>query len=364
MNWWDYILKRNIQVSGNTQKVKLGNIAIPTEDDTPLPESEEPPNCKEYVVKIDQVIQEFVLNMYGYSTKYKLSDLYDGKAYQPDMVGTNRRANTYFYMDEYDEADSEISTDAQYYIMSHPVIYTNFTWPAGDNISEKDACRLLMVLSDAADWEVSSDAGYNMNVFDTEWTQNYDGDNSGIKMSLTIGLRSIENYSQYNKHKLPLEREKEIRELLNDMAFRTDNFYRAIFRIAKEWKDAGGTLKKSADHPLGPITEYHGTMDIDKVMKQGLHGGKTNKRSNKHIPKQLRKVERITYTSDNKKEALKFAQGRAKQLGIEQTKVGVVGVRARDLEKPIEHIDSRWVDKGASVLVREGGIAVKYLERV
>ena len=44
--------------------------------------------------------------------------------------------------------------------------------------------------------------------------------------------------------------------------------------------------------------------------------------------------------------------------------MGVVGVRARDLEKPIEHIDSRWVDKGASVLVREGGIAVKYLERV
>mgnify|MGYP003648291828 CR=1 FL=1 len=380
MSWWNII---KVQVLGSKQKVKMGLKPLPKEDDKPIPENAEPPNCKEYVVEIDHLIQDFIQSFDVESFSAKLNELLDDdgenrKGVWPSMNYTgrvpHREASSWYYFREFSDEEDPMELPAMNYrIMEHPVAYCNFIWASGDNISEKDACQLLELINLSSDYEslISIDDGYDITEFEsTEYWNRGDFDQYGEGfgfdqvIKLRVGLRTMGNYSQYNKNKLPLEREKEIHKYLNKMNLETKLFFSSIFRIAKRWKDAGGTLKKSAEHPLGPITEYHGTMDIERVMKQGLHGGKTNKRSNKHIPKQLRKAERITYSSDNKKEALKFAQGRARQLGIALTKVGVVGIRARDLEEPIEHIDSRWVERGASVLVREGGIAVKYLERV
>jgi len=381
MNWWNII---KVQVLGSKQKVKQGIKPLPKEDDKPIPENEEPPNCKEYVVEIDHLIQDFLQSFDAVSESAKLDELLDDdggnrKRVWPSMNNTgtspHREASSWYYFKEFSDEEDPMELSAmQYRLMEHPVAWCSFTWASGDNISEKDACQLLELINLSSDYEslISIENGYDMTEFDSTeywnrgdaWTAVHDGFGFDQVIRLKVGLRTFGNYSQYNKNKLPLEREKEIHKYLNKMNLETELFFSNIFRIAKRWKDAGGTLKKSAEHSLGPITEYHGTMDIERVMKQGLHGGKTNKRSNKHIPKQLRKAERITYSSDNKKEALKFAQGRARQLGIALTKVGVVGIRARDLEEPIEHIDSRWVEKGASVLVREGGIPKKYLERV
>ena len=125
------------------------------------------------------------------------------------------------------------------------------------------------------------------------------------------------------------------------------------------WKN---TLLKS--HPLGDITEYHGTLNLEKVLREGIRGGLTRTRSNSHIPKKLRKATRITYTSDSIEEALSFAKGRAEELNIPLSNVGVVGVRTKNLKKPVEHIDYRWEERGAKVFVREGGIPAENLERV
>lgn len=134
-----------------------------------------------------------------------------------------------------------------------------------------------------------------------------------------------------------------------------------IRKLATDWAKRNNRLKKSEEHPLGSITEYHGTVDIGTVLQEGIRGSSPKTRSNRHVPKKLRNVETISYTSDNPEEALKFAERRAKFLQIPEENVGVVGVRGRDLPKPIIHSD---IIMEGETYVREGGIPVKYLVRL
>ena len=137
----------------------------------------------------------------------------------------------------------------------------------------------------------------------------------------------------------------------------------SVHNIARDWyrNAEPRSFKKSEEHPLGPITEYHGTVDIVNVLKEGIRGSSPKNRSKRHVPEKLRKVKRITYTSDNPEEAIKFAERRARFLKIPEDNIGVIGVRGRDLVKPIIHND---IIMEGETFVREGGIPAKYLERV
>tara|TARA_R110002110_G_scaffold47357_1_gene142289 strand:+ start:3688 stop:5421 length:1734 start_codon:yes stop_codon:yes gene_type:complete len=112
---------------------------------------------------------------------------------------------------------------------------------------------------------------------------------------------------------------------------------------------------------LGSVTEYHGTLNLKKVLKEGINGSNTNTRSKKWIPKKLRKSKKITYTTDNKKEAYLFAKMRAKDLGINEKNIGVIGVKGAKLSKP-EILKDDTFD--GIVYVREGGIDNKYLVKL
>ena len=48
---------------------------------------------------------------------------------------------------------------------------------------------------------------------------------------------------------------------------------------------------------LGPVTEYHGTVNMPSVLEQGIRGGYTRNRSNRYIPPSLRNEEKISYTT-------------------------------------------------------------------
>ena len=109
---------------------------------------------------------------------------------------------------------------------------------------------------------------------------------------------------------------------------------------------------------LGSVTEYHGTLNLKKVLKEGINGSNTNTRSKKWVPEKLRKAKKITYTTDNKKEAYLFAKMRAKDLGIDEKNIGVIGIKGVKLSKP-EILKDDTFD--GVVYVREGGIDNKYL---
>ena len=120
-------------------------------------------------------------------------------------------------------------------------------------------------------------------------------------------------------------------------------------------------IEEEPEENLGPITEYHGTLDLERVLIGGIRGSSPKRRSRIHVPKELRDAKKITYTTESYEEALAFAKRRAKQLGIHEDNIGVVGVKGKTLEEPIEHRDIRIK---AITYVREGGIPRKYLEEV
>ena len=259
------------------------------------------------------------------------------------------------------------------------VIMVDYTYAAPDNISEKDACVLLAILS-KTEWE--KDVEFNMDyyrfsTFDTLGdigVDLYNSDNyptiSNIQLSTHVAKdfkmvidkeKAIEDLEEGFK---PEKYESDLKEMITIYNRITTSLYDEIVRLAKAWADSqddlDSYLKKSVN-PLGEITEYHGTLDIEGILREGITGGYTRGRSNKHIPKELRNVERITYTTESKEEALEFAKRRAKELGIPESNVGVVGVRTKNLKEPVLHKDIRI---NAITFVREGGIPAENLERV
>jgi len=112
---------------------------------------------------------------------------------------------------------------------------------------------------------------------------------------------------------------------------------------------------------LGPVTEYHGTLDLERVLLEGIRGGSPKRRSRLHVPSELRDKDKITYTTESYEEALAFARRRAKQLGVHEDEIGVVGIKGTTLEKPYEHEDIRIK---ATTFVREGGIPLKYIVKL
>jgi hypothetical protein len=120
-------------------------------------------------------------------------------------------------------------------------------------------------------------------------------------------------------------------------------------------------ILKEDKQPLGPITEYHGTLDLKNVLKEGIRGNSPKKRSNRHIPKELKDVDLIVYTAEDKDEVIEYIKQRAKDLQIDEKEIGVVGVRGETLSKPIIHEDSIM---NTTVFVREGNIPAQYLTTV
>ena len=120
-------------------------------------------------------------------------------------------------------------------------------------------------------------------------------------------------------------------------------------------------ILKEDKQPLGPITEYHGTLNLKKVLKEGIRGNSTKKRSNRHIPEELKDAEYIVYTAEDKDEVIQFIKRRAKELQIDEKEIGVVGIRGETLSKPILHDD---IIMNTKVFVREGNIPAQYLTTV
>ena len=108
---------------------------------------------------------------------------------------------------------------------------------------------------------------------------------------------------------------------------------------------------------LGPVTEYHGTIDMQNVLDQGIRGGSPARRSRRYVPESLRGEDRISYTTDDPDLALQFAQERAKKFGLPASNVGVVGIRGGGLPNAVPHQEpDGGVFAGTQSNVRAGGI--------
>ncbi len=108
---------------------------------------------------------------------------------------------------------------------------------------------------------------------------------------------------------------------------------------------------------FGPVTEYHGTMDMQRVLDEGIRGGSPKRRSKRYVPADMRNEDRISYTTDDKDLALLFAMERARQLGLPMRNVGVVGVRAGGLPRALRHREPMGgILSGTESNVRSGGI--------
>lgn len=116
------------------------------------------------------------------------------------------------------------------------------------------------------------------------------------------------------------------------------------------------------EHEHGPITEYHGTVDLPKVLSEGIIGGNPKTRSNHYIPEGLREEELISYTHPDRDSALAYAHDRASRMKLDPNKVGVVGVRGKNLPEAVEHEEPQGgIFGGTNSLVRPGGISPEYL---
>ena len=116
-----------------------------------------------------------------------------------------------------------------------------------------------------------------------------------------------------------------------------------------------GEFHEDFPSSLGPVTEYHGTMNLPAVSEQGIKARSSRKRSKKYVPEQLRGQD-ITYTTPDQEKALAFAQERAQSLGLPSSQVGVVGVRAGGLPSPIQHQEPFGVLGGTMSNVRPSAI--------
>lgn len=116
-------------------------------------------------------------------------------------------------------------------------------------------------------------------------------------------------------------------------------------------------------HPEhGDVTEYHGTIDLPSVLREGITGSNPQQRSKRYVPEELRDADRITYTSPDREKALAFARNRALRMKTDPRNVGVVGVRGSNLPPPVEHQEPEWGDfAGTTSRVRVGGLPREYL---
>jgi len=112
----------------------------------------------------------------------------------------------------------------------------------------------------------------------------------------------------------------------------------------------------------GPVTEYHGTVNLPGVLNEGIRGSSPKTRSNSYVPKNLRNEDSISYTTNDADKARLFAEERAKSLKLNPNDVGVVGIRGRDLNTPTEMDGPDWgVLQNTKSNVREGGIPREHL---
>jgi hypothetical protein len=128
------------------------------------------------------------------------------------------------------------------------------------------------------------------------------------------------------------------------------------FRLLKRQTELG---EFHPDFPssYGPVTEYHGTMDMPGVMRTGIDPP-AKKRSKRHYPVEMRQniPEKVTYTSPDREAVEQFLQRRAMQLGIPDSNIGVVGVRSTGLDKPFTQVESGFGGDDMLTHVRAGGI--------
>lgn len=130
------------------------------------------------------------------------------------------------------------------------------------------------------------------------------------------------------------------------------------FRLLKRQRQTElGEYGVDAPSSYGPVTEYHGTIDMPSVLEQGIRGGNPKTRSKHYVPETLRDEERISYTTSDPELARQFALERAKKLGFPESNVGVVGVRAGELPEPVSQVEpSGGTLGGTESNVRSGGI--------
>jgi hypothetical protein len=80
----------------------------------------------------------------------------------------------------------------------------------------------------------------------------------------------------------------------------------------------------------GPVTEYHGTIDLPSVLEQGLEG-KVMARHRAVKPPADMEGQPVVYTTDDPDSAKQWAESRGKNLKVPSGKVGVIGVRGSNL---------------------------------
>ena len=143
----------------------------------------------------------------------------------------------------------------------------------------------------------------------------------------------------------------------DSMKYASEDRFDAAWALFKARQSKLGEYDPDFISDFGPVTEYHGTMDMQRVLDEGIRGGSPKRRSKRYVPADMRNEDRISYTTDDKDLALLFAMERARQLGLPMRNVGVVGVRAEGLPRALRHREPMGgILGGTESNVRSGGI--------
>ena len=108
----------------------------------------------------------------------------------------------------------------------------------------------------------------------------------------------------------------------------------------------------------GPVTEYHGTLNLPGVLSQRGIDPPRRRRSKRHYPEEMRAdpPEQVTYTSPDRQAVQEFLRRRLEQTGIDPAQAGVIGVRGAGLPEAAEQMEEGYGGAPMSTFVRPGGI--------
>ena len=119
------------------------------------------------------------------------------------------------------------------------------------------------------------------------------------------------------------------------------------WRVIKAWRQSTlGEFHPDLPSPHGPVTEYHGTIDMPGVYREGLRGRPMNRFRAVPPPEGL-EGEPVVYTTSEKEHARDWARRKGRTLKVPEEDVGVVGVRGQGLES-VEQSDPNSAFSGTT----------------
>jgi len=137
-----------------------------------------------------------------------------------------------------------------------------------------------------------------------------------------------------------------------------DGAMETLWLFMKAWRQSElGEWDEDFPSTLGPVEEYHATMDLPGVMSEGIQPP-ISRRSRHHYPQEMRASppERATFSTPDREAAEQFLARRLEQTGTDPSRAGIVGIRSAGLPSPATQVESGFGGKDMLTHVRAGGI--------